>query len=201
MPVFGRRSTDDESTSQTASTDDTAVAAGGKGRATPSRRDAQEARKQQLRVPRDPKQAKRAARERDRQARAEQRRGMMSGDPRYLPARDQGEVRAFARDYVDARFTLAEFFVFVAIGVLLLGFVDQSNLVLQGIITYGFFAFTAVMAVDVIVAVLQLKSAAKRQFPNESQKGLGWYAALRIIQLRRLRLPAPRVRRGGKPKQ
>ena len=41
-----------------------------KGRPTPSRKEAEAARKQQLKIPKDPKAAKKAARERDREARA-----------------------------------------------------------------------------------------------------------------------------------
>ncbi len=171
----------------------------GKGHATPTRREAEEARKQQLRIPKDPKQAKRAARERDRAAREQQRQGMSAGDPRYLPARDQGPGRAFARDFVDARFTLAEYFIFVALGVLLLGFVQDP--LLQTWVSLAFFAFTAVMAVDIIIVLIQLRSAAAKAIPDpKDRKGLSLYAALRILQLRRLRLPAPRVRRGGRPK-
>ena len=86
----------------------------------PSRKDAEAARKQQLKIPKDPKAAKAAARERDRDARATARAGMMAGDERYLPARDKGPARAFTRDFVDSRFTVAEFFIFVAVAVLVL---------------------------------------------------------------------------------
>ena len=34
---------------------------------------------------------------------------MKSGDERYLPERDQGPVKRFVRDYVDARLSIAEF--------------------------------------------------------------------------------------------
>lgn len=193
--MFGRTKKSTEEASEPTTHGDSTS---GKGRPTPSRRDAEEARKQQLRIPSDPKAAKKAARERDRVAREEQRRGMMNGDPRYLPTRDQGPVRAFARDFVDARFSLAEYFVFVAIGVLLLGFIQ--NQAVQTVITLGFYIFTAIMAIDIVIVLIQLRSAVAKQFPDESRKGLAWYAGLRLIQMRRLRLPAPRVRIGGRPR-
>ena len=37
------------------------------------------------------------------------RASLASGDDRYLPARDKGPVRAFARDYVDSRRTVGEY--------------------------------------------------------------------------------------------
>lgn len=169
-----------------------------KGRPTPSRREAEAARKQQLRIPKDPKEAKKASRGRDREDRARRRAGMMAGDPRYLPARDQGAGRAFARDFVDARITLAEYFIFVAVGVLLLGFI--RNPAVQSFVSLAFFAFTAIIAIDTVILLFTLNRRAKAALPDPAdRKGLTLYAALRTLQMRRLRLPPPRVRRGGKP--
>jgi hypothetical protein len=169
-----------------------------KGRPTPSRREAEAARKQQIRIPKDPKAAKKAARERDREERARSRAAMMAGDERYLPARDKGPARAFARDFVDSRFTVAEFFIFVAVAVLVLGFI--RNPAIQSFVSIAFFAFSAVIAVDTTVLLVTLNRRAKAQFPAKAdRKGITLYAALRTLQLRRLRLPPPRVRRGGAP--
>ncbi|MDQ5974751.1 MAG: hypothetical protein QG661_1960 [Actinomycetota bacterium] len=169
-----------------------------KGRPTPSRREAEAARKQQLKIPKDPKAAKKAARDRDRVERSRSRAAMMAGDERYLPARDQGPARAFTRDFVDSRFTMAEFFIFIAIGVLALGFIN--NPVIQSAVSIGFFAFTALIAVDTAVLLIQLNRRAKKMFPEPAdRKGITLYASLRTLQLRRLRLPPPKVRRGGAP--
>lgn len=169
-----------------------------KGRPTPSRREAEAARKQQVKIPKDPKAAKAAARERDREERARSRAAMMAGDERYLPARDKGPARAFTRDFVDSRFTVAEFFIFVAIAVLVLGFV--RNQAVQSFVSIAFFAFTAVIAVDTVLLLVTLNRRAKEQFPDKKdRKGITLYAMLRTLQLRRLRLPPPRVRRGGAP--
>lgn len=171
----------------------------GKGRPTPSRREAEAARKQTLKIPKDPKAAKAASRERAREARQRQRQGMLAGDPRYLPARDQGPGRAFARDFVDSRFTLAETFIFVAILVLVLGFI--RNPVVQQWVSIGFFAFTAVIVVDMAILLLTLNRKAKQAFADpKDRKGLSLYAALRAMQIRRLRVPPPRVRIGGAPR-
>ena len=169
-----------------------------KGRPTPSRKDAEAARKQQLRIPKDPKEAKKASRERDREARAKAREGMRAGDERYLPARDRGPAKAFTRDFVDSRFTVAEFFIFVAIAVLVLGFIRDQRI--QSFVSIAFFAFTAVIVVDTLILLFTLNRRAKEKFPNPAdRKGITLYAMLRTLQLRRLRLPPPRVRRGGAP--
>lgn len=196
--MFGRKTTPEQEPATTpVSGDDDRQ--GAKGRPTPSRREAEAARKQQLKIPKDPKEAKKAARQRDSDERSKQRAAMMSGDERYLPARDKGPAKAFTRDFVDARFTMAEYFIFFAIGVLVLGFVRSTAI--QGFASIAFFAVTALIAVDTAVLLVQLNMRAKKEFPEKAdRKGITLYAALRTLQLRRLRLPAPRVRRGGAPK-
>jgi Flp pilus assembly protein TadB len=194
--MFGRKSQPAETAAEQPSPDVDPQT--GKGRPTPSRREAEAARKQQLKIPKDPKEAKKAARERDRDERSRSRAAMMAGDERYLPARDKGPVKAFTRDFVDSRFTLAEFFIFFAIGVLVLGFV--RNPTVQSWVSIAFFAFTALIVVDSLVLLIQLNMRAKKQFPDAAdRKGITLYASLRTLQLRRLRLPPPRVKRGGAP--
>ena len=56
------------------------------------------------------------------------------------------------------------------------------------------------IAVDTFVLLFQLNRRAKEAFPDSAdRKGITLYAVLRTLQLRRLRLPPPRVRRGGAP--
>mgnify|MGYP003086913477 FL=1 len=74
----------------------------GKGRATPKRKDAQARRLHPI-VPVDRKAARREARAKRDEAWERQRRAMITGDERYLPARDKGHIRRYIRDYIDAR--------------------------------------------------------------------------------------------------
>ena len=195
--MFGRKQDPPADEPLTPATDDHDPRSA-KGRPTPSRREAEASRKSQLKIPKDPKAAKKAARERERDDRTRSRAAMMAGDERYLPARDKGPARAFARDFVDSRFTIAEFFIFVAVSVLVLGFI--RNPAIQSFVSIAFFAFTALIAVDTFVLLFQLNRRAKDAFPDSAdRKGITLYAVLRTLQLRRLRLPPPRVRRGGAP--
>lgn len=195
--MFGRKKTAEPAEQDALSTGQEDARAP-KGRPTPSRKEAEAARKQQLRIPKDPKAAKKAARERDRDERSRARAGMLAGDERYLPARDKGPAKAFTRDFVDSRFTVAEFFIFIAIAVLAVGFI--RNPTVQSISTLAFFALAFVIIVDTAILLFSLDRRAKKQFPDKAdRKGILLYAALRTIQLRRLRLPPPRVRRGGAP--
>jgi hypothetical protein len=193
--MFGRSAKDEQPTGA----DSINALPGTKGRPTPSRREAEEARKQQLRSPKgSSKEAKAARRERDQADRQRARQGMLAGDERYLPARDRGPARAMARNFVDGRFTLAEYFIFIAILVLVLGFIPDRGI--QTLVSLGFFAITAVIVMDAAVLLFMLSKRARREFPDsKDRKGLMLYAAMRSIQLRRLRLPPPRVRRNGEP--
>lgn len=192
--MFGRRTQDEPQGTATPGEPTT-----GKGRPTPSRREAEEARKQQLKVPKgNTKEAKAARREREQAERARARAGMLAGDERYLPARDRGPAKAMARDFVDGRFTLAEYFIFIAILVLVLGFIPDRGI--QSMVSIGFFAVTAIIVVDAVVLLVMLNRRARREFPDaKDRKGLSLYAGMRAIQLRRLRLPPPRVHRNGTP--
>jgi hypothetical protein len=93
---------------------------------------------------------------------------------------------------------LAEYVIFVAVGVIIAGFVP--NLAVKSYSTLGFFAFGALIIIDEIVLLIQLRSRTSRQFPDaQDRKGLALYAILRSLQLRRFRVPPPRVSRGGRP--
>lgn len=173
---------------------------GGKGRPTPSRKEAEAARKQSLKVPKDPKAARKAARDRDRQARMEQRAALAAGDERALPPRDQGPARRFTRDFVDGRFTLAEYFIFIALAVLVMGFIPNPTI--QVAVSFTWMALVAIVALDEVFLLVRLNMQLRKRFPEpKDRKGCLWYAALRSLQLRRFRLPPPKVKRGGQPKE
>lgn len=164
-----------------------------KGRPTPSRKEAEAARRDARRIPSDPKAAKKAQRQRMRAERETARAGMMSGDPRYLPARDQGPVRAFVRDWVDSRRRLSEFFVFIALGILVAGFVPNPQI--QSSISLIWFAITAVVAIEMTVTLFRLNKELKQRWPDKAmRKGSLFYGGIRALQIRKLRVPAPAVK-------
>ena len=106
--MFGRKQAPVEASPPTAET--TEATGSGKGRPTPSRKEAEAARKQSLRVPKDPKAAKKAARERDREARSQQRAALMAGDERvggHAPlVVDHREIRVADAAGLDAQLDL-----------------------------------------------------------------------------------------------
>jgi hypothetical protein len=166
--------------------------AAGKGRPTPTRREAEEARKQRLTPPRTRKEAAAAQRRKRAETMALRREAMRSGDERYLPLRDQGPVRRFARDYVDARWNAAEFLLPVLIVILVLSLIPQTALLAT---TIWLIAIVAPI-LDSVILSGRLRAALAKAFPGESTRGAVMYAVLRSTQLRRWRMPSAQVARG-----
>ncbi|MFF2369275.1 DUF3043 domain-containing protein [Agromyces sp. NPDC058110] len=167
----------------------------GKGAPTPSRAQQEAARKRPL-VPDDRKEAKKAARAKEAEARERARVGMAAGDERYLPMRDRGPQKKFVRDYVDARFSIGEILIPVMFLVIILTFIPSAEVQAIGIIALWSFFLVAVIDVIILGAVLSRKLRAR--YGDKVEK-VRWYAAMRALQLRVLRLPKPQVKRGQYP--
>lgn len=174
-----------------------------KGRPTPTRKDAEALRKQTLQVPSSPKAAKKAAKARAAKEKELQRRAIMAGDESALPPRDAGPVKKWVRDYVDSRYTASEFFMPLALAMLILGFLPWSRLGVsnaQGTISMIWLILLLFMVIDVWFLILRMTTQLAKRWPDrKDRKGTTFYAIMRILQLRRLRLPPPTVRRGGEP--
>ncbi|MEU9982980.1 DUF3043 domain-containing protein [Streptomyces sp. NPDC050856] len=168
-----------------------------KGRPTPKRSEAQTQRRRAATVPTDRKEAVRRQREARRADLAKQREALASGDERYLPARDKGPVRRFVRDFVDSRFCVAEFFLPLAVVILVLSMIRVPQL--QNIALLLWLGVIAMIVVDSIGIAFRLKKQLNERFPNEPKRGAVAYALMRTLQMRRLRLPKPQVKRGERP--
>jgi DUF3043 family protein len=191
--VFRRTKTD---TSQTAIPENKGP--GAKGRPTPSRREAEQARKERARAPQDKKAAQKVLREQRAQSNAKVREGMKTGDERYLPARDQGPVKRFIRNYVDARISIAEFLLPLLVVIMVLQYSGSSSL--QSFSNALWSTTIIVVALDTVWLLFRLKRKLREKFPDESMRGTTFYAIMRVLQLRWLRMPKPRVKVGGAPR-
>lgn len=181
-----RRSKSDEP----AATTTAPVKEGGKGRPTPTRKEAEAARKARARATLDKKAARQLTREQRAKQNAKMREGMRTGDERYLPARDQGKVKKFTRDFVDARISMAEFLLPLLIVIMVAQTFNPA-------FANGLWSATIlVVAPDTILMVWRLKREVRRRFPDESHKGVTSYAVLRALQMRWLRLPKRQVKIG-----
>ncbi|MEU9790899.1 DUF3043 domain-containing protein [Streptomyces sparsogenes] len=168
-----------------------------KGRPTPKRSVAQSQRRSLASTPTNRKDAARRQREARRADLARQREALAGGDERYLPARDKGPVRRFARDFVDSRFHVAEFFLPLAVVILVLSMVQAGAM--QTYVLLLWMLVILLIVVNSIVLAIQLKRQLRKRFPDENLRGAVPYALMRTLQMRRLRLPKPQVKRGERP--
>jgi len=184
----------------TPSTTDAELAAepspAGKGHATPTRKEKEAARKQPL-VSGDRAAARRKAREQAQVQREKARIGMAAGDEKYLPIRDRGPQKRFVRDYVDARFNIGELMIPLMFIVIILTFIPQADVQVIGIVALWAFFFVAILDCIVLGFLVTRKLAAK--FGADRVEKVRWYAAMRALQLRMMRLPKPQVKRGQYP--
>jgi hypothetical protein len=170
----------------------------GKGRRTPTRKEAEEARKKQMKVPMTRKeQAKRERASRE-DLRLKQREALKTGDEKYLPARERGPVRKFCRDYDDRRWNVAEFllpFLLVAFVVMIAGSSNANVSAILTAIVYPVMIFGTV--IDEFILVRGLRKQLKQRFSSDETGGAVAYTVLRSTQLRRFRLPKPQLKRGA----
>lgn len=169
----------------------------GKGRPTPKRRVSQQSNKRPL-VPADRRAAYRESRARQKEARARMNQAMITGDERYMPVRDRGPVRRFVRDYVDARWSLGEFFLPASLGIVLVVLLggDRPVFALAAILLIYLIVLAALADAVILGRILKRRVAEKF---GEVPKGTRMYAAMRAFQMRRTRMPRPRVKRGEYP--
>ncbi|MFD0314467.1 DUF3043 domain-containing protein [Streptomyces flavalbus] len=168
-----------------------------KGRPTPKRSEAQAQRRSVANTPTTRKEAAKRSRQERRAALDRQRQALASGDERYLPARDKGPVRRFARDFIDSRFNIAEFFLPMAVVILVLSLVRVPALQNTALLLWLFVIVLIVL--DSVISGFRLKKRLNERFPDERKRGVVAYALMRSLQMRRLRLPKPQVKRGERP--
>ena len=173
-----------------------AAIAAGKGRPTPTRKEREDARKRPL-VPNDRKQASKEHRAKVNASRERARIGMANGEEKYLPQRDRGPQKRWVRDYVDARISIGEFLIPVMFFVIILTFIPSPQA--QTISILGLWAFFLVAVLDSTLLGFIVRRKLTNKFGADKVEKVRWYAAMRSLQLRLLRLPKPQVKRGQFP--
>jgi len=141
-----------------------------KGKATPSRKEAQAKRVVNSLAPATNRKEKKKQQSLTREQRVNARAAYMRGEESALPIRDRGPARRFVRNYVDSRRSVAEYLLPLLFGALFEGFLLSKR----------------------------IKKEVLARFPETSTRGLGTYAWSRSTQLRRLRAPKPQVKPGDK---
>jgi hypothetical protein len=217
VKLMGRRKGHEEDLADAASPPDTTSHGSGKtdpkGRPTPKRSEARRnarkgpvapapmtasearARRKSLtpRLSREARQAERAA---SRARMTDRRDRMMAGEEAYLLPRDQGPVRRYVRDVVDARRNLLGLLMPATLVLLFATFAVPQ---LQLYVSPAMLVLMVVLGVDAVILGRKVSKLVDAKFPNntESRWKLGLYAVGRAFQIRRLRAPRPKVERGS----
>lgn len=170
----------------------------GKGRPTPTRKEAEAARKARAKPVTDRRSSGRGDRSATREQRLKARQALLDGDERALPARDRGPVRKFARDYVDSRRTVGELMLpsmllFIPLS-LALG--SLKGTAAGATLTLVVYVYMLTMLGGTAMVARRVKREASRRFSADDVHGVGLYGAMRSIQLRRWRLPKPKLKVG-----
>jgi hypothetical protein len=174
---------------------DADVPVSGKGRATPTRAEQEAARKRPLVG--DPREAKARSKAEVAAQRERARVGMAAGDDKYLPVRDKGPQRRFVRDYIDGGWHIGEFVMPLMVLVIVATFINIPAVAFYAFIVL--WGFIVLVIIDMVITSILVKRHARRKFGDRMEKGLGWYGAMRTIQMRWMRLPKPQVKRGQRP--
>ena len=169
-----------------------------KGRPTPKRSVAEAKRRQPIagssRAPAAPRTKEDKAKARsNRTTRYE---AMRRGEAWALNPRDRGPGRALTRDFVDSKRRVSEYYMYIL--VVLLAAVFVRSKAAQTIISPLVLVLIVIIVIDASLIRRSLNKLMAERLPNESTKGLTTYAVMRALQIRRFRVPAPRVGPGTK---
>jgi hypothetical protein len=145
---------------------------------------------------RDERKADKVARRADM---SERREKMMAGEDAYLLPRDKGPVRRFVRDAVDSRRNVLGLFMPAALGLIFV-MLAVPSLTVQRLLSPAMLVLVVIMVIDGFILGRKVNRLVDEKFPDNTESGwkLGFYAASRASQLRRMRAPRPQVNRGDK---
>lgn len=172
----------------------------GKGRPTPKMKDAQQRNLHPL-VPKDRKAQSKEAKKRIRAREDAEYEAMRTGDITHMPKSERIPWRIYIRDYVDARFNLAEYFIPVVFLIMIVSMVLTVKAPqLSMILTILMYVYIVICIIDIVIMWFGLK---KKLIAKYGEKSVGKgsrscsYAWGRAIQLRRWRIPKPRAKKRG----
>jgi hypothetical protein len=179
----------------------------GKGRATPKRREAEAKRRGPVAPPprttrealkrnKELRKQNPASKEERRSAAKDRRNRMMAGEEKFLLPRDRGPVKAYVRDLVDSRRNVLGLFMPLALLVVVGLFAPSVQI--QQYVTLFTMAALLIMIIEGLFNGRRIAKLARIKFPHETIRGasIGWYSFVRASQIRKLRVPKPRVRPG-----
>jgi Protein of unknown function (DUF3043) len=165
----------------------------GKGKATPKRTDG---RRKPEPPPTNRREKYKRMKVKQKAERAEAMAGMRAGDERFLMPRDRGPEKALTRDVVDSRRTVGTWFFGMAFIVLLGTTTGNPTFVLYAQLLW--FLIGVATIVDTVLICRKVTRLIRERLPKSEIKArsLYFYAFMRGITFRRLRMPQPRKKIG-----
>lgn len=153
--------------------------------ATPTRKEAEAARMQRLHPNLSPKDQRKA----DRRAKFESQQQMWDKVER-------SPERQLLRDYVDARWTVAEFMMPAMILIMALMMVTMNSTTWSAYVAFGLWGIFILAIINIAVMWRSYKRLLAERHPGTPTKGLLMYMINRAMMIRRFRRPGPRISRG-----
>ena len=156
-----------------------------KDRPTPTRKEAEAARRQRVNRSLSKKEARAASTQQNRAERL-----------RVMSARERTPEKALMRDYIDSRRNLGEYLlpsVVVILAITVLGQYWRSVTLYS---TMAMYVFILAVFVDGYLMWRGFKRVLAKRLLGTSPKGLLMYGMTRSTQIRRFRMPPPRIKRG-----
>ena len=132
------------------------------------------------------------------EARAEASRQNRVQRAKTMNAREATPEKTLMRDYIDARFSIGEFLLPALVLILALTFLSTSIPRIALISTLLMYGFILLVLFDRFLMWRGFKKVLADRLPKASPKGLLMYGMNRSIQIRRFRMPSPRIKRGEK---
>jgi len=172
-----------------------------KGRPTPKRSEAERKRRQPITGTRSAARSAAGPRTPEDKAKARGDRAsrydaMRKGESWALNPRDRGPARALARDYIDSKRRISEYYMYIL--VVLLAAVFLKSKAEQNFISPLVLVLVLIIVIDAQLIRRGLHRLVAERLPGESTRGLTMYAVMRALQIRRFRMPTPRVKPGEK---
>ena len=159
----------------------------GKGAPTPTRRQAEAARRQRV----NPVLTKKEARVHERDVRR-------ANQTKAMAAQENLPERVLLRDYIDARFNVTEILLPAWILVLAVSLLGTKWPLLVEISVFAVWGLLAVAVTDLYLMWRGYKKLLNLRHPGAPTRGLFMLAVNRALSIRPWRAPAPRVKRGAK---
>lgn len=154
---------------------------------TPTRKEAEAARRARVNPTLSKKERRQREAESARRARVEDMR-----------KRDSDPGRTLMRDHVDAKFRLGEVVMPVLLLVLAASLVLGQYPAIANVVMITFYVIVFAVIIDLILMWRSFTRLLDERHPGFPRRGLFMYGMNRTLQIRRWRMPAPRVKRGDK---